>query len=445
MTKTNRRDFIKSTGQVVAGASALVQVHSEVTRADEAVAANERVNIAVIGTGGMGMNHVSLLSKNKAVQITYVCDVDAKRAADAASQVEKACGVAPKQVKDLRTVLDDPSIQAVWIATPDHWHAPAAILAADAGKHVYVEKPCSHNIREGRLMIEAAARNKRIIQVGTQSRSTSLIQKAMARLASGVIGTVLVSKAWNSQIRGNIGHVPPSTPPEVLDFDLWTGPAPQVDYRSNLLHASWRWFFDFGCGDMGNDGVHDLDIARWGLGVTTHPSSIAALGGKYFFDDDQQFPDTQYVVFEYPGDGSIGQKRQLIFEQRIWSPYVQEGHENGNAFYGTEGMMILGKRGRYQIFGRRNKLIEEESGEGPDLAAHHENFLACVKSGESPNADISINHLSSSLCHLGNIATRIGRVLHFDPQTEKMIGDEEAGGLVRREYREGHFAIPQGV
>ncbi len=382
-----------------------------------AAGANERLIVGVIGPGGMGSNHVRLLSQNKQVDVAWVCDVDELRRGKAAETVQKNSGRTPKAVKDLRQVLDDKSVDAVWIATPDHWHAPATILACDAGKHVYVEKPCSHNIREGRLMIDAARRNNRVVQVGTQTRSTAAVREAMAKLREGVIGDVLVSKAWNSQRRSSIGHTEPSDPPSTLDFDLWVGPAPLVAYRTNLLPSIWRWWYDFGAGDMGNDGVHEIDVAVWGLGVDTHPSSVAALGGKFFFDDDQQYPDTQYVVFEYPGDGKIGHKRQLIFEQRIWSPYVQEDWENGDAFYGTQGMMMLGKKGGYKIFGPRNKLIEEvdlrRSGPaGPPCQLH-----GVHQSGERPNADIEINHLSTTLCHLGNIATRVRRKLEFDPRT----------------------------
>jgi predicted dehydrogenase len=294
-------------------------------------------------------------------------------------------------------------------------------------------------------MIEAARRNKRVVQVGTQSRSTAHVKQAMEKLKSGVIGDVLVAKAWNSQLRGSIGHAKPSEPPSTLDYDLWTGPAPLVPYQSNLLPGIWRWWYNFGAGDMGNDGVHDIDLAAWGLGVDTHPSTVVALGGKYFFDDDQQFPDTQTVAFEYPGDGQVGHKRQLIFEMRIWSPYVQEGLENGNAYYGTKGMMILGKRGVYKIYGPRNKLIEEVTSGGPDLAAHHQNFLDCIASGERPNADIEINHRSSALCHLGNIAVRVGGPLAFNPQAEQITNNSQAASLVRRAYRDGHWAVPQGV
>lgn len=405
----------------------------------------EPITVALIGCGGMGGGHLRLLAPRKDVRIAYLCEPDANRLAQSMKAIESDGQKGAKAVKDMRTILDDKSVRAVWIATPDHWHAPAAILAADAGKHVYVEKPCCHNLREGRLMIEVARRNKIVMQVGTQSRSTPHVIQAMKRLHEGAIGKVLVAKAWNSQRRGNIGHAKPSDPPKELDYDLWLGPAAYVPYQRNMLHAIWRWWYAFGAGDIGNDGVHDIDLARWGLGVTEHPSTITALGGKYFFDDDQQWPDTQYVVYEYPGDGQVGHKRQLIFEQRTWSPYVQEGLENGDAFYGTDGMMILGKSGGFRVYGPRNKLIEEVKSGSPDLAAHHDNFLACVASGAVPNADIEINHLTTSLCHLANIATRVGRVVRFDPKTEKIPSDAEAAAMLRREYRPGHWAVPKGV
>ncbi|MBI4326150.1 MAG: Gfo/Idh/MocA family oxidoreductase [Chloroflexi bacterium] len=439
MHNANRRQFLKQTGAAVAGAAAL-----GMPTLSQGAAANERIVLGVIGPGGMGMNLLQSFASQKDAAIAYVCDPDANRMNAAAKEAEKISGQAPKAVKDLRRILEDKAVDAVVIATPDHWHAPATILACDAGKHVYVEKPASHNIREGRLMIEAARRNQRVVQVGTQSRSTEHVMKAMELLRNGAIGDVLVSKAWNSQLRGSIGRARPSTPPPALDFDLWVGPAPMVPYQSNLLPSIWRWWYAFGTGDIGNDGVHDIDIARWGLGVETHPSTIAALGGKYFFDDDQQFSDTQYVVYEYPGEGSGGRKKQLIFEQRIWSPYVQEGHENGNAFYGTKGLLILGKGGGWQLFGPRNEPREKMTGR-PDGPAHHRNFLECIKNGRKPHADIEIGHLSSTLSHLGNIATRVGRVLHFDPKTEQMAGDDEAARLVRRTYREGHWAVPKNV
>jgi predicted dehydrogenase len=407
--------------------------------------AAERVTVGLIGAGGMGGNHLRRLADRKDVEVAYVCDVDRERLARGVTTVEKGSGRAPRGVTDLRRVLDDPRVEAVWIATPDHWHAPAAILALDAGKHVYVEKPCCHNIREGRLMAEAVKRSGKRLQVGMQSRSTDVVREAIGRVLGGEIGEVLVSKAWNSQRRGSIGKTTPSEPPERLDFDLWLGPAPEVPYRSNLLPGVWRWWYDFGCGDIGNDGVHDLDVACWGLGVRTHPSRAACLGGKSFFDDDQQFPDTQYAVFEYPDEAGPNRAKRLIFEQRDWSPYVQEGYENGAAFYGTEGMLIIGHSIGWTLYGPRNKKIAARSGPA-DVNAHHQNFLDCVRdSAKTPNADVMAGHRAATLVHLANIGARVGRVVNFDPKTEEIEGDNEAASLVGRKYREGHWARPRGT
>jgi predicted dehydrogenase len=405
--------------------------------------AAERVTVGLVGAGGMGGNHLRRLAARRDVDVAYVCDVDRDRLAAAASAAEKGSGKAPKAVGDLRHVLDDRGVDAVWVATPDHWHGPAAILALDAGKHVYVEKPCCHNIREGRLMAEAVARSGKHLQVGTQSRSTPVVRDAIDRVRGGAIGEVLVAKVWNSQLRQSIGKTKPSEPPARLDFDLWLGPAPAVAYRSNLLHGIWRWWYDFGTGDIGNDGVHDLDVALWGLGVTTHPSRVACLGGKSFFDDDQQFPDTQYAVFEYPDAAGPGRAKQLVFEQRIWSPYVQEGYENGAAFYGTEGLLIIGHAVGWTHYGPRNKKLAERVGSA-DLVAHHDNFLDCVRgTSKTPNADVTAGHRAATLAHLANIGARVGRVLHFDPQAETVVGDTEAAALVSRRYREGHWAAPK--
>ena len=437
MSLTGRREFLKEAGL---GAAAMA------LGANAAGAAQgRRIVVAVIGTGGMGSSHTRTLAERKDVEVACVCDVDSSRLADAAKLVQTGSGQAPKTAADLRRVLDDPRIEAVFIATPDHWHAPAAILALDAGKHVYVEKPCCHNIREGRLLVEAAKRSGKLCQVGTQSRSTACVREAIERIQKGEIGDILVAKAWNSQRRGTIGRAQPGTPPVNLDYDAWVGPAPMVPYRPNMLPGIWRWWYDFGCGDIGNDGVHDIDVAVWGLGVTGHPSRITCLGGKYFFDDDQQFPDTQYAIFEYPVAGKPGQMKQLIFEQRIWSPYVQEGYENGAAFYGTNGMLVIGHSTGWKLYGPKNKLLAERTGPA-DLGAHHDNFLACIRGDQKQlNADAMAGHLSAGLVHLANIGARAGRVLHFDPEKETITGDAEAAAMVRRKYRAGHWAVPRGV
>lgn len=429
---TARRSFLKQ-----AGTSALA---ATMTRTAQAASVSDRIRIGVIGPGGMGMNHVRNLVKRNDVQIAAVCDVDANRLEAAAAHVTAETGRRPESTGDMRKILDDSTIDAVVIATPDHWHAPAAILALDAGKHVYVEKPCCHNLREGRLMADAVKRSGKVLQVGTQSRSTECVADGIGRVLNGDIGDVLVAKAWNSQRRGSIGHSEPTEPPEHLDFDAWTGPAPQVAYRKNLLPGVWRWWYDFGCGDIGNDGVHDIDVALWGLGVSTHPNRIACFGSKYFFDDDQQFPDTQYAQFEYVPQESGGQQKQLIFEQRIWTRYTQDGYENGAAFYGTRGMLIMGHTVGWRLYGERNKLLAERTGRA-DLVAHHSNFFDSIRGTATPNADIDVGHRAAAIVHLANIAARTGRVLNFDPQQEVILNDEESNSLLSREYRD-HWGTP---
>jgi predicted dehydrogenase len=447
MTESQRRDFLKQAG-LGAVAMAATQLSGNARAEDQpatlAGGAQNKIVMGWIGCGGQAKNLLRVFAEQPDVAVTFVCDPEASRAAEAAQIVESSQGKAPRVVSDMREVLDDKSVDAVCVATPDHWHAPATILACDAGKHVYVEKPCSHNIREGRLMIDAARRNKRVVQVGTQSRSSPAVIEAIDLLRAGAIGDILVAKVWNSQRRRDIGHGSPGPQPDGFDYDLWIGPAPMVPFQANRIHYGWHWWYDFGTGDMGNDGVHDIDIGRWGLGVDTHPAVVTALGGKFYFDDDQQFPDTQYVVFDYPGDGHVGHRKQLIYEQRIWSPYRQESFENGNAFYGTEGMLLLGKGDGWKLFGPKNQLRQSQEKSGMGLP-HYRDFLSAIRDDRRPHADIETAHLSTALCHLGNIGTRVGQTLHFDPQTEQFVGNDQANALIRRPYRDGHWAVPKGV
>jgi predicted dehydrogenase len=432
MRPRTRRRFLQQTGLTAGAALAWAGASSG------AFGANERVNLGVIGLS-RGASLCQAFAAQDDARLAYVCDVDRKRL----EEVQKRYN-ADKAVGDLRKILDDKSIDAVVIATPDHWHAPAAILASEAGKHVYVEKPCSHNIREGRLMIDAARRNGRVMQVGTQTRSSPGVREAIQKLREGAIGDVLAVKVINSQLRANIGHAQPSDPPASVDYDTWVGPAPMVPYQSNRLHYTWHWWYAFGTGDVGNDGVHDLDVGLWGLGVEGHPSRVSGYGSKMFFDDDQQFPDTYCITYEYPGGGQVGQKRLLVFEQRIWSPYREEGFENGDVFYGTKGMMLVGKHDGYKLFAERNKLVEEKEFRLPPTE-HQRNFLDAIKGAAKPNADVATGFLSATLAHLANICSRVGRSLVFDPASEQIVGDAEANKLTRREYREGYWAVPKGV
>ncbi len=437
MSGLTRRSFVQQGAGLAAGAM-LSRANAQI------IGSNERIRIGIIGCGGQAADLMKSFAAFADVAVTQVCDVDAGRLEAAVSAVEKVARRAPTPVKDLRRVLDSREVDAVVIGTPDHWHAPATILACQAGKHVYVEKPCSHNLREGRLMIEAARRHRRVVQVGTQSRNLPHVLEAIRVLRSGAIGKVLQAKAWTNQLRASIGHKSPADPPPQLDYDLWVGAAPYVAYRPNCAHYTWRWWHNFGTGDIGNDGVHELDIARWGLDVQGHPTTVTGSGGKLFFDDDQQFPDTYSVTYDYPGEGTTG-RRQLVFELRNWCPYPLNGYENGNAFYGTKGMMLLSKNIGWKIIGGQGAPGPEGIGKGFDSSPHHRDFLECIRTGAHPAADIEVGHLSTALAHLGNIAVRTGRTLRFDPSKETILDDAQAAGLLGREYRAGHWAIPKGV
>ena len=268
---------------------------------------------------------------------------------------------------------------------------------------------------------------------------------AVKLLRDGIIGDVKVCKAWNIQRRGNIGKGKPGSPPTTLDYDNWVGPAEFIPYQANRTPSGWHWWYHFGTGDMGNDGVHDIDYARWGLGVDKHPSMVSASGGKFFFDDDQQFPDTQQVAFQYPGSGATGDQKLLMYEQRLWSTNYPHNVDSGAEFYGTKGQMFLSRRGKIAVYGERNRRIDVKVvPEAQNAEKHVRNFLHCVRTGQVPNGDIELGHLTTSLCHLGNVATRLGRSFRFDPDTERVLGDAEADNLMSRPYR-NHWGRPKGA
>jgi len=419
----NRRYFIPL------AASAVAQ--------SRAVAANDKVTVAFIGVRGQGRSLAGRFSALADVNVAYVCDVDPAVVEPALKSIEKNKGSRPPVISDLRRILDDKSVDAVVIATPDHWHAPATILACDAGKDVYVEKPLAHNIREGRLMIEAARRNKRIVQHGTQLRSRPAVQRAIEYAHSGKIGRVLMAKAWNVQLRDNIGRKQDSAPPAGIDYDTWIGPAPALPFNPNRFHYNWHWNWNYGTGDAGNDGVHQLDQARWALGVGA-PLEVSGSARKLFFDDDQQTPDTMTITFNYAD-------KALLFEMRIWNNYGLESNDNAVSVYGTNGYLQIGRWDgdfSFRVFDNNNKLVHADKGDEPDT--HPRNFIDCLRSRKSPNADIETAHLSSLHSHLANIVARTGRTLRFDPQTETILNDPDSSALTRRSYR-SHWATPKGV
>jgi predicted dehydrogenase len=425
----DRRDFMRDGARVAAGLAALRATAAPATAQPAPPARkaspSEKVVVAVMGVRGRGRGLAERFAAQPNAEVAYLCDVDENVFPPAARAVTGRGGRPPRQVTDFRRALEDPAVDALVIATPDHWHALASILAMQAGKDVYVEKPVSHNVAEGRAMVRAAAHYRRVVQCGTQSRSGAHFQSAIEFLRSGKLGRVLVAKAINSQRRANIGKRADEPVPPGVDYDFWLGPAPRRPFNPNRFHYNWHWHWDYGTGDMGNDGVHQVDIARWGLGVTA-PTAVTCSGAKLYFDDDQETPDTQHVTLEFAG-------QMLIFEQRIWAPYHEHGFENGNVFYCENGYMLLGAGG-WRVFGERDAAGPTSGGSERD-EAHVRNFLECVRSRDQPNAPIEEGHYSALLCHLGNISYRVGRRLRYDPQRETIPGDAEAARLLTREYR----------
>ena len=422
-----RRSFVAGT---LAGAAAK----------GSAVAASDKVNIAIMGLRGRGRTMARWFGALPDVNIPSVCDVDQNVVGPAMKIVEELKGKPPRLFGDIRRVLDDPSIDAIVMSTPIHWHGPGTILACEAGKDVYVEKPASHNIREGRLMVEAARGNKRVVQLGTQSRSRPVTQRFIEYVQSGKLGKVLMAQVWNVQKRRNIGHLPDESVPQGVDYDTWTGPLPMKPFNRNRYHGTVNWHWHYGCGDIGNDGVHWLDIARWALDLG-YPNEVSGMGRKIYFDDDQQTPDTMHITYNYDN-------KAIHFEQRLWCSYREQGSENTVAVYGTDGMAMIGRwqggHHAFKVFDGQGKLLGMEQEPSLDHNTHARNFIDCVRSRKRPNADIEIGHLSTALCHLGNIVARTGRNLCFDPKTESPVRDPDAARHVGREYRQ-HWSTPKGV
>jgi predicted dehydrogenase len=431
----DRRSFLAESSAVAAGATF---AGAAISRAQDAAGANDRVGVAVMGLRGRGGHLLRTFAEREDVAVLYVCDIDSRVLQERAAAIEQQTGRKPKAVKDFREALDDKAVDALVNGGPDHWHAIPAILACQAGKDVYVEKPDGHNVLEGRAMVAAMRKHGRVVQLGTQARSNAHAQSAMRYIAEGNLGKVRFAKAWESARQGSIGHTPDSEPPPGVDYDLWLGPAPKRPFNSRRFHGSWRWFFDYGTGDLGNDGVHRLDLARWGLAAALKaegrelpaaPRRVSAHGGKHYFDDDQEWPDTQMVTYDFPGC-------VMTYELRIWSPYKLHEEHEGAAVLGDNGFVVLGNR-RWRAFEAKGNLVSEES--GPDnTTGHVENFVECIRSREKPAADLeTVGHPSSLLCHLGNAAWRLGRTLQFDPETYTCGDDAEANRLLTRpSYRE---------
>jgi len=416
------------TRREVLKAGAAGAVAWSVARGQAAYAQDRPWRHAVIGTGGMGTNHLNGFAKTEGVAIVAACEVDPERRAKV-EEWWKGKFDGAKMYTNFHELLADPNIDSVSVTTPDHWHTPIALHALLAGKHVYVEKPCAHNIHEALVLDKLARDTGLCVQHGTQHRSGAGPMEMVKQMREGLIGKVRMAKAINHQLRGPIGREPDSEPPAGVDYDMWLGPAPKRPFSKNRWHYNWHWHWDYGTGDTGNDGVHQIDVMRWGMGVDL-PNRCTSVGAQLYYDDDHETPDTQTVIYEYDDV-------HLMFEMRLWTNYKLAGHDNGVFFYGDKGTVEIGREGCFlQLIGEERTRM----GDSHDFAANVANFVACAKAGtpDKLNAPISEGVKSTILCHLANIGTRVGRPLTLGPDKSSFIGDDAANNLIARTYRAGY-------
>ena len=390
---------------------------------------SERPRPIRLGVMGLsrGMSLAGDLASLDNVEVAYLCDVDQGRLTSAVKQFSDRYKTTPQAVEDFRRILDDPNIDGLVCAAPNHWHGPATIMACKAGKHVYVEKPCSHNPQEGEWMIAASQKFRRCVQMGTQRRSSPGTRAAIDKLHQGAIGNVFLSRCYYTNLRGSIGKHSDAPPPANVNYDLWQGPAPRKPFRSNYLPYNWHWFWHWGGGDLANNGVHGLDLCRWGLNVS-YPNRTVSSGGRYWFDDDQETPDTQTACFEFPEGRKI-----------VWNATSCNKHrpEPFCSFHGDRGTLELDGDGKFRIYDRQDKIVEEGRDSNGGQLEHLRNFIDCVRDDNPAglNQPILEAHQSTLLCHLGNIAQRTGQTVVTDPETGRLLGDvPEQRVLWSREY-----------
>ena len=452
MTNKTRRSFIKSTA-IATGIAAVTpsvltaqQKKTPTVLPNSAKGANDRLRIAVLGVNGRGQNHISEimdLAEKSNVEIVFLCDPDMKILQERAKSFEEKYKRKIAIEQDFRRLYENKSIDAVTLATPNHWHALMAIWACQAGKDVYVEKPATHNIYEGKKLIEAAYKYNRIVQHGVQLRSSEAIREAVQHLQEGLIGRVYMSRGLVYRWRPDIGNKGISPVPEGLNYDLWCGPAPMRPFTRNLVHYNWHWHWNYGNGDVGNQGIHETDLCMWGLGVTSLPERVTSMGGKFLWDDCKEVPEIQTSIYHYPKE-----KKIIQFEVRNWCTNMEDGAGVGNIFYGDKGYMVIKGYDTYETY------LGEKREKGPsrttpgELSLHFQNWFEAIRA-----RDMSIQHgpvqsgqLSSSLAHMGNIAYRLGRQLQFDPVAERFIGEgeTEANSMLSRDYR-APYILPEIV
>ncbi len=436
--RINRRDFLKTTAKT----GLALGVVGPFAKAWSGNAPSDRVRIAVIGTNSRGSFHAETFSGLPNTEVTYICDVDDRAIEKGIKATIENQTKPPKGMKDFRKALEDPQLDAVVIATPDHWHTPAAMLAMEAGKHVYLEKPCGHNCYEGELLIKAVKKYKRVYQMGNQRRSSTMYMEAMQAIHEGIIGRPYFGKGWYTNKRESIGHGKPAPIPEWLDYELWQGPAPRRPYMDNIIHYNWHWFWHWGTGESNNNGTHEIDVCRWALGVD-YPTKVTSMGGRYHWEDDWEAYDTQVLGFEFPD------RKAITWECRSCNQQPIDGRGRGVMIYGTEGTLFI-TSDFYKIFDYDNNLVMEvglEKSPDQDLnivnpnagftRTHSQNFIDAIRTGIQTNSTVGEGHKSNLLCHLGNIAQRVGRTLRCDPKNGRIINDQEAMALWRREYEPG--------
>lgn len=443
---SSRRKFIKN----VAASSAALSIGGmayglSAKSYRNVIGANDRINIAIIGVNSRGKGMSSTFAGQKNTNVTCICDVDDRaipKAIKAAMEVNPS--VTPKSQKDCRKVVEDKTIDAIYIATPDHWHAPLTIMGCQAGKHVYVEKPVCHNPKEGELAIAAARKYDRVVQMGAQRRSAPILTQGIEEIHKGIIGRVYMAKTWYTNARKST-FLKPGIVPEWLDYELWQGPAPRVPFKDGLIHYNWHWFWHWGTGEALNNGTHEVDVARWGLGVD-FPTRVTSVGGRYHYKDDWETPDTQIVAMDYPGGIS------LVWESRSSNGRKIEGADRGIIFYGENGSLDTGGDS-YKVYDLNGNLVNEVKSESDEVdnlqgrnlvspnkimdSQHVADFLDAIRANRRPNCDVEIGYKSVLAMQLGNIAWRVGSDLNIDPKNGHIIDNKEAQKLWSRTYEKG--------
>lgn len=416
-----RRQFLHTTSALTAGLAAF----GATPALQAADSPSARLVVGVMGLG-RGRDHVSALLQIPNVEIAWLCDADSTRVAAAAKLLSDKQVKPAQTTQDFRRILDDRAVDALCIAAPNFWHGPATILACAAGKHVYVEKPGSHNAREGEWMVAAARKHNRKVQMGTQRRSWPGVIEGMQKLREGIIGKVRFARTYYNNTRTSIGRGNVVPVPANLDYNLWQGPVPERPYVDNLVHYNWHWRWHWGGGELANNGVHALDLARWGLGVD-YPRRITCTGGRYHFRDDQETPDTAIATFDFGDCGASFDHSSCNPRRQEKLPFV--------TFYGDQGCLVQ-EGGGYKVYDLKGNETGSGTGPGSDKV-HFENFINAIRNGTPLNQDIAEGQKSTLLCHLGNIAYRLRHEIHFDPATRNIVGDADAQKLWGREYRQG--------